>query len=102
MIKSYPVVYCLSILPLSAVRWKNFVHRDSYVPPSAEFAVVCFFGLSGFFNVILLLKTRPTAGLFGQLMLLPPARPPSATELRAGRNDVETMRSGLGRLPPGR
>lgn len=102
MIQSYPVVYCLSVLPLSAVRWKSFVQRDGHVPPSATFAAVSFFGLSGFFNVILLLKTRPTSGLFGQLMFLHPARPPSAIALRGGPSDVETVQSGLGRLPPGR
>lgn len=37
--------------------------------------------LSGFLDVILLLNTRPSSGLFGNLMFIGPARPPSSGEL---------------------
>jgi len=90
---AYPLVYCLCILPLSAVRWKNFV--QNIVFPGATFFAASIFGLSGFLNVILLLKTRPSTRLFDQMMLLQPARPPDVIE-------VEEVDMGLGRLPPER
>jgi len=48
------------------------------VPAAATFAVGSVFALSGFFNVVLLLTTRPEAELFGGMVSehgLPPAGP---------------------------
>jgi len=48
------------------------------VPAAATFAVASVFALSGFFNVVLLLTTRPEAELFGGIVSergLPPAGP---------------------------
>jgi len=90
---AYPVVYCLCILPLSAVRWTSFV--GTKISPTATLAVVAVFGLSGFFNVILLLKTRPSLGLFGHLMFLRPAAP-----LLPDDHRVQMVDMGLGRPPP--
>ena len=47
------------------------------MPSGATLAVSAIFGLSGFLNVFLMMTTRPKSGLFGQLMLLSPARPPA-------------------------
>lgn len=81
MLPRYPLVYCLGIMPLSIVRWITFVQEARHdginnVPATATLASEAIFGLSGFFNVILLLTTKPESGLFGQLMFISPARPP--------------------------
>jgi len=77
---AYPLVYCLLILPLSIVRWITFVQPGTYIPAGATLAVTAVFGLSGFLNVCLIMTTRPKSGLFGQLMLISPALPPSVSE----------------------
>ena len=64
------MVYCVLVLPMSVVRWLTFVHEFNSVPPAATFTVVAIFGLSGFFDIILLLTTRPQAALFSNLMLI--------------------------------
>jgi hypothetical protein len=61
----YPLVYCISILPLSIVRWITFVHPNS-VSGTGTFVVTAIYGLSGACNSVLLLKTRPNAGLFSK------------------------------------
>ena len=78
----YPLVYAVSVLPLSVARWIGFVQESNHgvnqVPAAATFAVGSIFALSGFFNVVLLLKTRPEAELFGGMIsegVLPPAGP---------------------------
>jgi len=65
----YPLTYGFTILPLSINRWVGWVH-----PTPAAFAFFCvtIWNLSGFFNVILLVNTRPEAGLFGT----PPTQAP--------------------------
>lgn len=65
------------------------------MPSAATFTVEAIFGLSGFFNVILLLTTRPESGLFGQLMFVSPARLTPA-DSRFRREQVEFR---LGRMP---
>jgi hypothetical protein len=79
----YPLVYAISVLPLSAARWIGFVQESNHgvnrVPAAATLAVASIFALSGFFNVVLLLTTRPEAELFGGMVSdafqhgLPPA-----------------------------
>jgi hypothetical protein len=80
-VSRYPGVYCLGIMPLSIVRWIAFVQESrhdgvSHMPSAATLASEAIFGLSGFFNVILLLTTKPGSGLFGHLMFISPAPPP--------------------------
>ena len=76
----YPIVYSLSIMPLSIVRWTVYAQQAqtglSQVAPVYTFIAVSIFGLSGFFNVILLLTTRRTSGLFGELIYSAPSRTP--------------------------
>jgi len=66
----YPFVYCISILPLSIVRWIGFIEERgsgvNHVSPAAIFAVAAIYGLSGACNVVLLLTTRPDSVLFGK------------------------------------
>jgi hypothetical protein len=52
----YPIVYCITILPLSIVRWNTF--RTKKLNPVATFAVMVLFALSGVFNALLYLLTR--------------------------------------------
>lgn len=81
----YPFVYAVSIIPLTIVRWIGFgqiiKHGVKNVPAVWDFVVITLFGLSGFFNVILLLNTRPDSGLFGNLMFTSPVGPPSPLPL---------------------
>jgi len=90
---AYPAVYSV-IVPLSAIRWIKFDHPAISIPSAATFGVMSFASLLGLFDVILLLKTKRSSGLFGRLMF--PARPPS---LHEQHEEVETMGTGLGRLP---
>ncbi|KAF8971117.1 hypothetical protein BDZ97DRAFT_1651830 [Flammula alnicola] len=73
---AYPLVYCLSILPLSVERWITFVHPNS-VSGTATFAVTALYGLSGACNVVLLLTTRPESVLFSKPMHFTSGRAPS-------------------------
>jgi len=55
-------------------------HGVNHVPAAATLAVTSVFALSGFFNVVLLLTTRPEAELFGGMVFedgLPPGPPPA-------------------------
>jgi len=65
------------------------VQNEGSVPPAATFAAVSIFGLSGFFNVILLMKTRPSIGLFG-------LQPPVLEQ----PDETEPANKEFGRLPP--
>ena len=60
-------MYCISILPLSVVRWITFVNKGT-APGTATFIILCIFGLSGACNVVLFLTTRPNAVLFGRVV----------------------------------
>ena len=113
----YPIVYCVTVLPLSAARWNGFSEQAKYgrvlAPSAATFFACALFGLSGFFNVVLLLTTKPESGLFGRLMFTAEARPPSPLPLtghddpqpQAPPQDAEHTEEGeyppvFGRLPP--
>ncbi|TFK44244.1 hypothetical protein BDQ12DRAFT_7819 [Crucibulum laeve] len=67
---AYPIVYSITVLPLSVVRWVGFVqernHGHNNIPSAATLAVCAIYGLSGACNVILLLTTRPSSVLFGR------------------------------------
>ncbi|KAG9084011.1 hypothetical protein FRC06_004274 [Ceratobasidium sp. 370] len=69
----YPAAYTALVLPPSVVRWLTF---DPNAPPNltptpadtpftATAVIVCFFGLSGFINVLLFISTRPNVLGFG-------------------------------------
>lgn len=101
---SYPLVYSILILPLSVVRWISFVQerggRTNSIPSSATFTVISIYGLSGAFNVILFVVTRPESILFGRrsdLGMLPERTPPTH---KHEITDTSTQGgSNLGRLP---
>jgi len=67
---AYPLVYCVSIIPLSVVRVMGFVQEQgngvNHIPSTAIFAVTAIYSLSGICNVVLLLTTRPDSVLFGK------------------------------------
>ncbi len=66
----YPFVYAICVLPLSIVRFMTFVQEHNggtdNLPTAATLIVGSIFQLSGLFNVLLLLTTRPDVGLFGK------------------------------------
>jgi len=85
----YPVVYSVLIIPLSVIRWLGFANEKSGANPTpAEYtnnlAALAVFGLSGFLNTILLLKTKPQSGLFGT-----PAQPQLGYQMQAVAGDPE-------------
>ncbi|KAG8740394.1 hypothetical protein FRC10_004373 [Ceratobasidium sp. 414] len=64
----YPFVYTLCVLPWSVIRWTGFVHSDILDSPNILAPYMVFFGifnLMGFFNVLLILLTRPMVLLLG-------------------------------------
>ncbi|KAJ2913961.1 hypothetical protein MD484_g6455, partial [Candolleomyces efflorescens] len=67
---AYPVVFCITVLPLSIVRWISFRQESdgggATIPSAATFATISLLVLSGVFNVTLLLTTRPNTLLFGK------------------------------------
>ncbi|KAF8893529.1 hypothetical protein BD779DRAFT_1506741 [Infundibulicybe gibba] len=87
---SYPVVYSILILPLSVVRWIGFVQerggKPSNIASSATITVIAIYGLSGLFNVILLLTTRPNSILFGRRVEYYTGQAPSLESAQAGGN----------------
>ena len=74
------MVYSISVLPLSAALWTATTQGHDKVPSALTFTAVSLFGLSGFFDTILLFRTRPSSGIFGELMFRRPVRPPSPVE----------------------
>jgi hypothetical protein len=60
---SYPFVYSILVLPLSIVRWTDFA-QGSHAPSVATFIVINVYALSGAFNALLLLWTRPNFFIF--------------------------------------
>jgi len=53
----YPVVYMLTVLPLSIARYRTFAHHD--VPFDVTIFVDCIYLSNGLINVILFSLTRP-------------------------------------------
>jgi hypothetical protein len=87
---SYPLVYCITVLPASTIRWIGFMEelhgsKINRVPSAAELGGRFIFGLSGIANVVLFLTTRPT-------LLLGP-RP---EDVGANRDHVTTTSLHLG------
>ncbi|KIM89215.1 hypothetical protein PILCRDRAFT_61176, partial [Piloderma croceum F 1598] len=60
---AYPFVYSILVLPLSIVRWTDFA-QGSKEPSVATFIVINIYALSGAFNALLLLWTRPNFFIF--------------------------------------
>jgi hypothetical protein len=86
----YPLVYCITVLPASTIRWIGFMEelhgsKINHVPSAAELGGRFIFGLSGIANVVLFLTTRPT-------LLLGP-RP---EDVGANRDHVTTTSLHLG------
>jgi len=101
---AYPVVYCISILPLSVVRWIGFVqeggHRPNHVSSTATFVIETIYCLSGVCNVVLLLTTRPDSVLFCKFKRLNAGRAPSLRDSQEQSYDLtENVGEGIGRLP---
>ena len=67
----YPLTYSVIVVPVTITCWVSPANRN--VPSAARLFASAIFGLSGFLNVILLLKTRAGAGLFCQRALQPPS-----------------------------
>ena len=95
---------------MSVVRWIEFVQQrgghDSHIPPAAVFASSAIFGLSGVCDAILLLTTRPEAGLFSRLVrddvgFAPSSPPLGLKEFAASGSNVDVEEHELGRLPSG-
>jgi len=58
-IGSYPLVFAVTTLPLSVVRWRSGFGSTSRRMPTATFVVEFIYSLSGAVNVLLFLLTRP-------------------------------------------
>jgi len=90
------------------VRWIGFIQEQrglvNTVPSAATFAVMAIFSLSGTFNAILLLTTRPESGLFSRfnhddMSFAPSSAPLLSREISASDSTVEVEEYNLGRLP---
>lgn len=56
---SYPLVFAVTTLPISVVRWRSGFGSTSRRMPTATFVVEFIYSLSGAVNVLLFLLTRP-------------------------------------------
>ncbi|KII91648.1 hypothetical protein PLICRDRAFT_51784 [Plicaturopsis crispa FD-325 SS-3] len=60
---AYPFAYCVAVLPLSIVRWIDFVQeakgRPNGISYQATFGAASVYELSGLFDVLLFLYARP-------------------------------------------
>ncbi len=84
-------------------------HNSTNTPIAAIFATDSLFALGGFFNVILLLNTKPNSGLFGDLVLVSQRLPgPTLSKSQADGNQenvqteeiyMESLSDGAGVLP---
>jgi hypothetical protein len=90
------------------VRWTGFVQEQrglvNTVPSAATFAVMAIFSLSGACNTILLLTTRPDAGLFSKfnyddMDFAPATVPLQPRGILAADSTVEVQENDHGRLP---
>lgn len=105
-ILALPVVYAVTALPTSVARWYDFAHPHR-VNDATLFAVSAIYGLTGFFNCLLLFA-RPEVLLFGKSRsnrALPAALPPDTTPRGGSRADVnfepvQTPRSPYGQYSP--
>jgi hypothetical protein len=109
-LSSYPLVYSVLILPLSAARWLTFVQEShggtAHVSAAATFAGSSIYSLSGAANVLLFFITRPDLSLFkrNEFSTTHEGQPPSqlpTTMDSAGlsESNVKHELSGVGRLP---
>jgi hypothetical protein len=89
-ITSYPVCYVGLILPLSIVRWIQFVNVHQHVSSVPVIIVQTIFALSGVVNVTLLFFTRPGILLLGET----PTRSPERELLRASNSPGTGHRTG--------
>ena len=99
---SYPVVYCILVLPLSVGRWIEFHQertgtKQNRVPSRATLAVSAVFSLTGIADVLLFFATRRG------LLLFDDDDPPPAIQVCAScsgggvpMNAVESSRSEFG------
>jgi len=61
---AYPLIYSILIIPLSAVRWVEFIHGDAAIRPAAALSVFAIYALSGVCDVVLFVIIRPGLLLF--------------------------------------
>ncbi|KDR71985.1 hypothetical protein GALMADRAFT_102127 [Galerina marginata CBS 339.88] len=80
MMLAYPLTYCLSKLPQSVIRGISFRWDGNGALTSSLSSLLLGFGtlfsLSGVFNVVLLLTTRPESVLFGKQAHFPSSHAP--------------------------
>lgn len=72
----YPIVFAVTTLPLSVVRWTSGFGSIRHKFSTATFVVESIYSLSGAVNVLLFLSTRPDILLPGPRL----GRAPGATE----------------------
>ena len=64
----YPVMYTITVMPLSVVRFIQFGQerhgRQSHIPPGATFGVESLWNLNGVVDVVLFFLTRQGLLLF--------------------------------------
>jgi hypothetical protein len=93
---AYPLVYSVIVLPLSIVRWIGFSQESrgvNHISSAATISVISIYGLSGMFNVLLFLLTRPDRLLFtGPTPIFTPA-------IQSPDLDIRYNHIPLGRLP---
>ncbi|KDR79579.1 hypothetical protein GALMADRAFT_137377 [Galerina marginata CBS 339.88] len=103
MMLAYPFAYCISTLPLSIVRWIGFVEGPSNISSTATLIVDTMFNLSGTFNVVLLLTTRPDSVLFGKQAHIPLGHALRPVQLALHSEGIQSIRrdddTELGKLP---
>jgi len=102
---AYPLIYSISVLPLTFARWLEFKREwagvPNNIPGAATFTVAAIYSLSGFANVVLFTSTRPDLLIF--------QRNPAATmdegqlpiqDINVSSESPEQNTANIGALPP--
>jgi hypothetical protein len=96
---SYPIVFAVTTLPLSVVRWKSGFGSIRRRYPTATFVVEFFYSLSGAFNVLLFLFTRSNLLLPHNRLAVAPSPMPPASEAEVELTPVGTLPRENGNFP---
>lgn len=98
-IHRYPIVFAVTTLPLSVVRWKSGFGNNGHNFATATFTVESIYSLSGALNVLLFLSTRRDLLLPGNKLGLAPSSMSTNGQIGLRHIPPDLHHNGLGVAP---